>query len=110
VSKTDASYAEGALEHVETLRAHLVAESPSRQMKFDAVCMRLAAALEDASHITPETRDSAFGDRWHAMWAMRNRIAHGYLAIDPRAVTATLGPDLDAFESALRSIARRAPR
>ncbi|MBN2176242.1 MAG: hypothetical protein JW722_01120 [Demequinaceae bacterium] len=31
-------------------------------------------------------------------------MAHGYLGMDPRTITATLGADLDAFEQALHAI------
>jgi uncharacterized protein with HEPN domain len=109
VSKTDASYAAGALENIAHLRNHLTLGSLDQQLVIDAVCMRLGAALEEASHITPEARELAFGGRWPAMWATRNRIAHGYLEIDSGTIAATVGHDLDDFEAALRSLAGGAP-
>lgn len=101
MSKTDASYAAGALENLAHLRHHLTLESLNQQLVLDAVCMRLGAALEEASHIAPEAREMVFGDRWPAMWATRNRIAHGYLEIDPKTIAATVEQHLHEFEAAL---------
>ena len=35
-----------------------------------------------------------FGDQWHLMWGMRNRIAHGYLLIDSSIVRMTITYDI----------------
>lgn len=110
MSKTDANYAAGALENITYLRDHLTRGSLAQQVILDAVCMRLGAALEEASHISPEARDLAFGEEWRGMWATRNRIAHAYLDINPAAIAAMVENHLDAFEVALRSLAPDAPR
>jgi len=66
--------------------------------------MRLAAAIEDASRIGPESRERAFGEKWPAMWSTRNRITHGYAFVSRDVVMATVDKDLDQFEAGLRRI------
>lgn len=76
--------------------------------KDDAICMRLAAAIEDASRIGENARARAFGAKWPAMWSTRNRITHGYAFVSRDVVLATVARDLDQFEAGLRSIVSEA--
>lgn len=104
MSKTDKSHAESALEHLAVLRAHVAADGVVEELRFDAICMRLAAAIEDASRMSDEARAGAFGDLWPAMWATRNRITHGYAFVNPEVIAATVERDIDAFEAGLTSV------
>lgn len=72
----------GALEHLQILAEHLTGRSLDDRLVLDAVCLRLSAAIEELSRLPADRRTILFGDDWHAMWAVRNRIAHAYLRID----------------------------
>lgn len=104
MSKDDAGHARAALEHVAVLRSHAGASGADEALRFDAICMRLAAAIEDASRIGDRARATAFEGHWPAMWSTRNRITHGYAYVNRDVVNATVERDLDAFEAGLRAI------
>ena len=105
MSKGDASHALAALENLAVLRSHASASGADEGLRFDAICMRLAASIEDASRISETGRGQAFGARWPAMWSTRNRIAHGYAFVSTEVIVATVERDLDEFEAGLRAIA-----
>lgn len=75
----------------------------SDQLVIDAVCMRLSAAIETLSTLDPPMRDHLFGEEWPLMWGMRNRIAHGYLLIDPEIVRETLAQDVRGIINRIRA-------
>ena len=102
--RTDAELAREALAHLDILRAHLSRGDYSDVLISDAVNMRLAAAIEVIDRTTDDFRQRAFGDRWKDIWSTRNRIAHGYAAVDGEILRATIDNDLPAFEDALRSL------
>lgn len=110
MSVTNSDRAHVALYHLGILRDHLAFGPIEQPMVFDAVCMRLAAALEEAGKIDETRRRQAFGAMWTEMWATRNHIAHGYLAVNQGAIIDSVREDLDEFEAALRLIADGAPR
>lgn len=105
MTKDDAGHAAAALEHIAVLRTHAAATEADERLRFDAICMRLAAAIEDASRIGEEVRVRAFKGRWPAIWSTRNRITHGYALVSREVIEATVEHDLDEFEAALRSLA-----
>ena len=104
MSKDDAGHALAALEHLMALRRHAASEVADETLRFDAICMRLAAAIEDASRVGAESRERAFGEKWPAMWSTRNRITHGYAFVSRDVVLATVDKELDQFEEGLRGI------
>jgi uncharacterized protein with HEPN domain len=104
VSKDDAGHALAALEHLAALRSHAASQGEDEALRLDAICMRLAAAIEDASRIGEKARAQAFGAKWPAMWSTRNRITHGYAFVSRDVVLATVERDLDQFEAGLRRI------
>ena len=67
------------------------------QMVVDAICMRLSAGVEVLNRLDPADRDALFGDSWPLMWGMRNRIAHGYLLVEPTIIRRTLDTDIPAI-------------
>lgn len=67
------------------------------QLVTDAVGMRLAAVLEVLNRLQQNVRDELFADDWTAMWGMRNRIAHGYLLVNPPIVRQTLETDIPSL-------------
>lgn len=108
MSKDDAGHAAAALEHIAVLRAHANSTEADDVLRFDAICMRLAAAIEDASRIGDGARTRAFGSKWPAIWSTRNRITHGYAFVSQDVIEATVKHDLDEFEAALQSVANNA--
>ncbi|MGF0115010.1 HepT-like ribonuclease domain-containing protein [Promicromonospora sp. Marseille-Q5078] len=101
MKRTDAQLARESLEHLAMLQRHVAEGSWDAQMTVDAVCLRLAAAIDSASRLSERGRAEAFGDGWPAVWATRNRIVHGYTAVDGEIVRATVENDLGAFWAAL---------
>ncbi|WP_295700785.1 HepT-like ribonuclease domain-containing protein [Lapillicoccus sp.] len=82
-----------ALTHVDLMRE----DGQGRvmdQFVVDAVCMRLSAGVEVLNRLDASVRTGLFGDSWTFMWGMRNRIAHGYLLIDPAIIRRTLETDI----------------
>jgi uncharacterized protein with HEPN domain len=83
-----------ALNHPMILQSHLVTGSLHDLVVLDAVCLRLASAIDVLNRLDAEQRDALFGDSWHAMWATRNIIAHVYDLIDFEIITATIEQDV----------------
>lgn len=98
MTRDDATHLRNAVEHLERLQAHLGRGDLDDDTVFDAVCMRLSAAIESVAAITPRLRDEHWGEDWPAIWGVRNRIAHGYFWIDRTIVTATVRNDLPELE------------
>lgn len=82
-----------ALHHLELAQEHS-SRSPRDQVVIDALCMRLSAGIEVLARLDSDVRDGLFGQTWPLMWGLRNRIAHGYLLVDPAIVEETVRKDL----------------
>ena len=76
---------------------------PSDQKTIDAICMRLSAGIEALSGLSADEREAQFGDVWSQMWGMRNRIAQGYLLVEPAIVRSTVDRDLPVMVEAVRA-------
>lgn len=96
MSRSDHEVLHEALAHFDRLLDHAQG-NVTEQLVIDAVCMRLSAGLEVLNRLDPEVRDGLFGDSWPLMWGMRNRIAHGYLLVEPRIIRSTLDTDMPAI-------------
>ena len=95
-----------AVDHLTILDRHRQQESLTAQIVFDAVCLRLASAIEAADRIDQSLLKQEFGDEWRDIRGMRNAIAHNYVFVDPLAVAATLEPDIERFAEGLQNIRR----
>ncbi|WRS31189.1 HepT-like ribonuclease domain-containing protein [Actinomycetaceae bacterium MB13-C1-2] len=73
------------------------------EVVVDAIALRLATMIDTLSRLSELTLMESFGENWKLMRGMRNRIAHGYMTVDPEAVAATVQKDLPQIESAIRS-------
>lgn len=104
MKRGDRERTEEALHHLGILRRHVAGRSLDDQLVVDAVCLRLAAAIDAVAGLSGPVRDRAFGGGWRAIWATRNRIVHAYTVVDPVIIAATVEHDLDDFELALRVI------
>ena len=81
----------------------------SDQKTIDAICMRLSAGIEALSGLSAADREALFGDVWSQMWGMRNRIAHGYLLVEPAIGRSTVDRDLPVMVNAVRAAIDRLP-
>jgi uncharacterized protein with HEPN domain len=84
---------EEALAHFEVV-AEYDSGDLADQKTVDAICMRLSAGIEALSALSAADREALFGDVWNQKWGMRNRIAHGYLLVEPAIVRSTVDRDL----------------
>ena len=82
-----------ALHHFRTMLGY-ANHDLDEQLVIDAVCVRLSAGLEVLNRLDRDVRDQLFGDKWTAMWGMRNRIAHGYLLVSAPIIRRTLEADI----------------
>lgn len=96
--------AAAALEHLEILQFHLTRGSLEDRLIFDAVALRLASAIEALSGVDERVLLSTFGDRWYAIKATRNAVAHNYTWVDERRLADTVREDLDEFEAGVRRL------
>ena len=96
MSRSDHEVLHEALTHFDLMLHHAEGDVTD-QLVIDAVCMRLSAGLEVLNRLAPDVRDGMFGDSWLLMWGMRNRIAHGYLLVDPGIIRSTLDTDIPAI-------------
>ena len=106
MSRTDAQHIADAEEHLRVLKRHLGRGDLEDDTIFDAVCLRLSAAVESVGCIDEATRDREFGTNWAAIWSVRNRISHGYMYVDQRIIIDTVENDLPAFEQSLDRLAK----
>lgn len=90
-----------ALGHLVLLAEHAEQDLES-QLVIDAVCMRLSAAIDALASLDLVLRERLFGPDWAPMWGMRNRIAHGYLLVDPEIVRATVRRDVPLITARVR--------
>lgn len=104
MTHSDIEHVRYARQHIAKLREHLTRGDLADETIFDAVCMRLSAAIESVASISEASRAREFGDSWPAIWSVRNRIAHGYIYVDDQIVHATVNEDLPEFEAALRRL------
>jgi uncharacterized protein with HEPN domain len=77
------------------------------QKTVDAICMRLSAGIEALAALDPAVREDLFGDAWFEMWGMRNRIAHGYLLVEPGIVHSTVERDVPTLIATIRQAMQR---
>ena len=101
MSRSDTERLLDAQFHLEILDSHMHKAGLDDQTVADAVCLRLASAIECVAAISPELRAQAFGEDWPLIWATRNRIAHGYATINLSIIKATVRDDLPAFRSSI---------
>jgi uncharacterized protein with HEPN domain len=81
----------------------------SDQKTIDAICMRLCGGIEAVSGLSDADRETLLGDVWNQMWGMRNRIAHGYLLVEPAIVRGTVDRDLPVTVEAVSAAIDRLP-
>ena len=101
MSRSDSQLIGNAREHLDRLAAHLQRGDLDDEVVFDAVCLRLSAAIESISGIDVALRDKAFGNDWPMIWSVRNQIAHGYAHVDRTIIATTVSHDVAQLQRAL---------
>lgn len=91
-----------ALFHLELLNQYLLRGSLDDSLILDGVCIRLASAIEALSRLPEERRENLFGDEWQQIWGTRNRIAHGYVWLNPGIIAETLEENVPTMMVILR--------
>lgn len=99
---TEQDIFEEALEHLELLVQHRKRGTFDDQIVVDAICMRLLAAMDTLSRLSNDRRDSLFGNEWHAMRGLRNRLAHGYVDIEITVIASTVDGNVPKVIAILR--------
>lgn len=89
-----------ALLHFEMLQSY-ASRDLEDQLVIDAICMRLSAGIEVLATLSLSDRERLFGEVWPLMWGMRNRIAHGYLLVNPAIIRQTIEHDIPVIMSAI---------
>lgn len=102
MSRSDRERVTDALTHLAILIEHLGRGDLSDTTVADAVCLRLAAALDALAATSEAFRVQTFGDDWYVMRSTRNRIAHGYISIDMTLISATVENDIPGLVQQLR--------
>ncbi len=107
MKRSEAELINEATQHLTRLSGYVERSDLSDDIVFDAVCMRLSAAIDALSRIEETRRIALFGDNWRAMWGLRNRIAHGYVTVDRASVEATVRTDVPELIATLVDTAHR---
>jgi uncharacterized protein with HEPN domain len=105
VSQTPERLIEEALEHLAAVRAHLAHVPYHPDVALDAVCHRLATAIDRVGQLPPDMREAACGGGWRDARALRNRIVHGYRTVDPHLVLRAIEREVEPLERGLADAA-----
>lgn len=109
-----ADYIQHMLDAIGRIREYTAALSQeafeATPMAVDAVVRNLEIIGEAAHNVMRD--DPAFAAAhaqvpWETMYAMRNRISHGYFAVDAGVVWSTVQRDLPELQRELTSLAAR---
>ncbi|VTR77574.1 HepT-like ribonuclease domain-containing protein [Cellulomonas hominis] len=101
MTRTTADLVAEALEHVDALRKHVAVLGLDHQAGFDAVCLRLAVAIDCIAQLPPVLRDTVCGGSWPSVRATRNRIVHGYFTVDAEVVRMAVDRDVGPLRARL---------
>jgi uncharacterized protein with HEPN domain len=71
---------------------------------YDAILMRIIVIGEAVNELSNEFKEKHADLPWHKAVGLRNRIAHGYLMVDPEVVWDTITKDFPEFKSKLEKI------
>lgn len=82
-----------ALLHLEYLD-RCVAMDLEQDVVVDAIALRLAAMIDALGRLPGDVLEVMFGDEWAAMRGLRNRIAHGYHALNTDVLRITVTEEL----------------
>ena len=95
------------LKHLDVLSEHLDRGPLDDSLVFDAVCLRLAAAIEEIGTLDAALLEKQFGDSWPQIRATRNAIAHGYSMVDSKLISTTVKVSLPGFVESIKALKAR---
>ena len=93
MSRTEQEILAEALRHLECLDRY-VAMDLEQDVVVDAIALRLAAMVDALGRLPGDVLEVMFGDEWAAMRGLRNRIAHGYHALNTDVLRITVTEEL----------------
>lgn len=96
------------LEAIEAIRTHRRdPDGSAESVVQDAVLYRLVVIGEAAARISDATRAAAPQIEWHALIALRNRLAHSYWRIGMELIDEIVQNELAPLEDAARQLLDR---
>jgi len=75
-----------------------------REKDYDAILMRMVVIGEAVNDLTPKFKEKHHDLPWYEAVGLRNRIAHGYINIDPKVVWDTVTNDFPDLRKKLEEI------
>jgi len=93
VSRSESEILAEALLHLEYLDRY-AAMDLEQDVVVDAIALRLAAMVDALGRLPGDVLEVMFGDAWAAMRGLRNRIAHGYHAVNADVLRITVTEEL----------------
>lgn len=109
MSRSESELLSEALHHFEYVDRYALLDLTS-DVVIDALALRLSAILDTLGRLPVGTLDDMFGNLWPAMRGLRNRIAHGYLAVDREALHITIQDELPHVRSIIEHRLRQSTR
>jgi uncharacterized protein with HEPN domain len=107
VSARDRDYLDHILDAIERIQRYVGSsterEFDANEMLQDAVIRNLEIIGEAATKLSAEFRAANTDIPWAQVAGMRNRLIHGYFAVDLGTVWATIEKDLPVLDAKLRS-------
>jgi uncharacterized protein with HEPN domain len=78
-------------------------------MVFEAIVRQIEVIGEAAAHLPPEVQRQAPSIPWVNLIGMRNRLIHGYFAVDPDIVWSVVQHNMPVMLPALKELTERYP-
>jgi len=106
-------FVQDMLEFTETALAYADgktdAELEAERMRWDAILRNLELLGEAANRVPPRLQALCPEVPWRTLVAVRNRLAHAYLSIEPEVVHGILRRHLPMLRDALRALLKQRP-
>lgn len=71
---------------------------------YDAILMQVVVIGEAVNDLSDEFKEAHHNLPWYEAVGMRNRIAHGYLDVDPEIIWAMIKKDLPSLKKQIKQI------
>ncbi|MBO3724669.1 DUF86 domain-containing protein [Actinomyces bowdenii] len=105
-SRTPDELLQEALFHCERAMSYAQRDL-SDMMALDAVALRIVAGIDAIGALPEGLRSEVAGGDWPVIRGMRNRIVHGYVAVDSEVLATTAQEDVPVLVHALRDAIER---
>ncbi|MGA2666915.1 MAG: DUF86 domain-containing protein [Patescibacteria group bacterium] len=71
---------------------------------YDAILMRIIVIGEAINDLSNEFKEKHSDLPWHKAVGLRNRIAHGYVTVEPEVIWQTITEDFPEFKNQLEKL------